>query len=1008
MALRPGQRVLFNGRMGTIKANRPAGMVDVQFDDRKTGERRSARDLRPVRSNPRVRRNPDSMSGGEAAYYARMRGESLTPEEATTRESAELPQKEWLVYAKGLYTDRIKRIKGREQALKRNAQAQKKIHKVKEEFIADYGLRKFEKVDKTMADVDFTPRSPQAIYQGKIHDAERSAVEIKGTITALKKALGELSTGKYPKTSFSKAKAIALQKALLSVPVTVPKGEPPQRRKQRRAKQIAAARAARRQAPKPIRVLPLPEQVDQQEAAFKIVPDRPRSAPDRLSECGNPIDGKAYVLAIKSEKRTYPVWVKYSDLKLLLDENIDPHVLATMATYRQGRKKLSGDLSLEARRINPEEATTKISPWNQQWAGTLPDGVKAVALTQQRPANVRQRKRWITRSDGSMGRQQAGVSQNLHPRSRLPAPGISTGSKLEENDAVLLQLPDGTVRGFVVQRSMDPFRQRLQQDFSPFPPYTTKGDNPFYSWVPEEAGELQRVLDSTDPELGDAPCLTKSDKTQIKVANDAIRRVTGTFRNALSWHKLLGGDSALSADRARQRVEWAQPKMRDLYKLGKSIETNAPGYGLLHDAFRDGVESVVKAVQYSAYLEKTAFLSNDFQGLYQIFIDVSTEKTKGTLKLAQPVGKLLQTCVDSPNLLQGLMTYFEKVQGEKLYVEITVREGRKAVPKRYHWTQLKLPKQLELLEDTLQSFTRMISSESLTDCAKVLVDLCMKNPSQKVPAQSATSFFWYYALLLNRPGLVGPIGREDIAGSPTFFPKVFEAQVRQLIIALSGGSTLSKAARKWKVYKTYNPLVFHVTKEYFRDRTGWGSWHQHPKLLQEAEMIGYYGSLLRVVQSAEIAFAQNEGRRPENWQDVSQGLIWLLEPQLTEYGMSYNPMWKLISPDDWTQENLAQALDAFITDPKGYVTTVKNSALRGFTKIGTIANKQREVPAWTGSWPGTKEEITIEAFTHGGRPVEPLGGTTLPQGSVAYKMSQKQQMRETVLSHLNKLISTLS
>ena len=52
MALRPGQRVLFNGRMGTVKANRPAGMVDVQFDDRKTGERRSARDLRPVRSNP--------------------------------------------------------------------------------------------------------------------------------------------------------------------------------------------------------------------------------------------------------------------------------------------------------------------------------------------------------------------------------------------------------------------------------------------------------------------------------------------------------------------------------------------------------------------------------------------------------------------------------------------------------------------------------------------------------------------------------------------------------------------------------------------------------------------------------------------------------------------------------------------------------------------------------------------------------------------------------------------
>lgn len=1090
MALRPGQRVLFNGRMGTVKANRPAGMVDVQFDDRKTGERRSARDLRPVRSNPRIRRNP-----------------KWSKEEM---EAAEGSQQEWLEYAEELLEKRVNWLKGAMLTWGRkevDAQAlQEKIDRYRDD--PQYTHR-----ERRLADPGETVLSPFERDQGKVDDLKRDASrlmeDIKGTVKGIESlatgtdpafltTLADFPPGKKRKKGkafialvkgqikggfpydFSRQKAIALQKAILSVPVTVPKGEPPQRRKEERAEQKAGVRRVKRQEAGPSRFpsLSLPDQIENQDAAFRIVPDRPRSSPDRLSECGNPIDGKAYVLAIKSEKQTFPVWLKYSDLKLLMAEKIDPHVLATMATYRQGRKNLSDDLSLEARRINPEEATTKISPWNHQLAGHWPEGVEAVALTQQRPANVRQRKRWITRSDGSMGRQQAGVSQILHPRSRLPAPGLSTESNLEENDAVLLQLPDGTVRGFVIQRSMDPFRQRLQQDFSPFPPYTAKGENPFYSWVPEEAGELQRVLDSADPELGDAPCLTKSDKTQIQVANGAIRRVKGTFRSALSWHNFLGGGDALNASKARQRVEWAQPKMRDLYKLGKSIETNAPGYDLLNSAFQDGIEPVVKVVQYAAYLEKSGFISHDFQGLYQIFIDVSAEKTRGILKLAQPVGKLLQTCVDSVNLLHGLMAYFEKVQGQELYVEIIIKEGRKAVPKQYYWTQLNPARQLELLEDTLQSFTRMITSESLKDCAKVLVDLCVKDPAQKVPAQSATSFFWYYATLLNRPGLVGPIGktaekspwvkptalekkaiatveelegkrgelvlvetgeglrrekrgltpleegklkkaiervaalekRRGEAGEPEslFLPKAFEAQVRRLTIALSGGSTLSTTARKWRVYKTYNPLVFHVTKEYFRDRSGWGNWHQHPEELQEAEMIGYYGALLRVVQAAEITFAQNEGHRPENWEDISQGLVWLMEPQLTEYGMAYNPMWRLISPSDWTQENLAMALNAFITDPKGYVTSVKNSALPGFTKVGTIANRKRDVPAWTGFDPGTKKEITLEAYTHWPNVVEPLGGVTLPQGSVAYKMSQKQQMRETVLSHLNKLISTLS
>jgi len=1161
MALRPGQRVLFNGRMGTVKANRPAGMVDVQFDDRKTGERRSARDLRPVRSNPRIRRNP-----------------KWSKEEM---EAAEGSQQEWLEYAEELLEKRVNWLKGAMLTWGRkevDAQAlREKIDRYRDD--PQYTHR-----ERRLADPGETVLSPFERDQGRVDDLKRDASrlmeDIKGTVKGIESlatgtdpafltTLADFPPGKKRKKGkafialvkgqikggfpydFSRQKAIALQKAILSVPVTVPKGEPPQRRKEKRAEQKAGVKRVKRQEAGPSRFpsLSLPDQIKQQDAAFRIVPDRPRSSPDRLSECGNPIDGKAYVLAIKSEKRTFPVWLKYSDLELLGSLGRVSgdwfHALANMTPYRQGRKELPDGLILEARSIKPGEASFVPSAQNEHYGRALPDGVRLVRLSTQWPANIRQRKKWITRSDKTMGRQQAGVSGELHPRSRLPAPGRSRPDKLEPSDAILLELPDGTVRGFVVQKGeLDPFRQRLQQDFSPFPPYTAKGDNPFYSWVPEEAGELQRVLDSADPELGDAPCLTKSDKTQIQVANGAIRRVKGAFQNALSWHKFLGGDNALRySKRARQQIEWSQTKMRDLYKLGKSIETNAPGYDLLNAAFQDGVEPVVKVVRYAAYLEKSGFISHGFDSLYQIFMDVGEDygTQEDAVRVAkwrvsqaedklsnqeneaeiqkwnvevrraqqvlfliknskqQPVAHLLRFCVEADtSLLQALMKYFGK------WVErVHPKKGRPHIigAEKYYWGQLSLDGQLKLLNNILkgpapkpkgekrarsafdflsraESFLGKESDAALKDCAKVLVDLCVEDPAQKVPGRSAASFFWYYATLLNRPGLVGPIGktaekspwvkptalekkaiatveelegkrgelvlvetgeglrrekrgltpleegklkkaiervaalekRRGEAGEPEslFLPKAFEAQVRRLTIALSGGSTLSTTARKWRVYKTYNPLVFHVTKEYFRDRSGWGNWHQHPEELQEVEMIGYYGALLRVVQAAEITFAQNEGHRPENWEDISQGLVWLMEPQLTEYGMAYNPMWRLISPSDWTQENLAMALNAFITDPKGYVTSVKNSALPGFTKIGTIANRKRDVPAWTGFDPGTKKEITLEAYTHWPNVVEPLGDVTLPQGSVAYKMSQKQQMRETVLSHLNKLISTLS
>ena len=971
MRLRRGQRVAFRGRTGTVKSTRPGGMVDVQFDDRRTGERRPAQDLRPVRSNP----------------------DSLSQEEA-----AELPEKEWLVYAKNLYEDRLQKIKGREQALKRNAQAQKKIHKAKEDFIADKGLRKFETVDMTLKDVDYTPRSPEAIYQTKIHDAERSAVEIKGTITALKKALGELSTGKYPNQRFSSAKAKMLQKVLRAKPGRVSAGALPKKRPVRKARteREATARTGRKRGDVKthkeqslyVQGKSLGQQVKQQDALFRIVPDQPRSSPSSLSECGNPIDGKAYVMVISAVQKTMSRWVTFADLHSGSGDIVFSE-LANKKLWREGRSKRANGTFLEAVEIPPEAASVTGSVQSHTYINELPAGTELVNISALWVQTIRQKKGQGFAGKGhgkKLVKRQAGGKTTLHVERNLPPQaylGRDTEYSKQINNPIILRLENGNVRAFRAVLPVKVYTDRIKRDFSPFPLNTAKGKNPFFSWVPEEVGEFQKILNLSDPDAGQVPCLDPQEKTQVKVAKQAISRAKGDFSKIRSWRKFLSGEQVLDKPQwATSRMEAGGRAVRDLYMLGRSIRTDARGYGMLHDFWKDGNPLVGKLTRYPLSIKESGFLEiheNTLEVISpeeakRLFLQAAEGKS---LPMFHPVAKFLATVARAKNLAFGFFTYLEREPSRPL--------PRVPAPKGtvIHWD--------ELSDQGLSKYVTLAFKKTpipedmfLKDALKVIADLAEKSPRAKLPIASATSLFWYYALFLSIPDLGGPLSRGEEVPSLGI---ELERAVLPLIIASAGGSTMGQAATgesQWRAYKTYNPLVFKVTQEYFRDRGKWGTWAQHPEISQEAEYVGYYGALLRLVQMAEVLLV-SEGSPPRGWEDLAGGVDALLR--------SKPALWGRVAPSWWSLEQEEGEKEGFLHDPQGYVQYIKKLALPGLVHVGSL---RRTALA--------KSEEFVMPFRSG----TSHGDRGYPEGSVASQMTEREQTRQQLTNALDKAISRLT
>jgi len=489
------------------------------------------------------------------------------------------------------------------------------------------------------------------------------------------------------------------------------------------------------------------------------------------------------------------------------------------------------------------------------------------------------------------------------------------------------------VRGFKVTHSLEPSGKKLREDFSPFIRYTPKGDSAFFSWVPEEAGEFQKILTLTDPDAGQVPCLDPKQKTDVRVARGVISRVKRDFSSIRSWRSYLSGDAPITKPQwAEGRFEKAGRAIRDLYMVSRSIQGNAKGYVLLHDLWEGGTSSLVKLTQYPLAAVATGFLrlTEDVEVLSapearRIFLEAAGGKA---LPNAQDVAKFLAVIVGARNLSWGLLTYLEQT------LPVPLPKIRGPGGTSFHWS--------ELSEQALSGYiprafrkAEPFQEGNLKDAVKVIADLAVKYPEEKLTPEAASSLFWYYALYLTTPDLGGPLSRRE-NGQKSLGEK-FEDEVLPILITVAGGSTIGQASTgegRWRAYKTYNPLVFKVTQEYFRDPGKWANWAHHPEISREAELIGYYGMLLRIIQMAEVLLV-NEGNPPRDWNDLSLGLISLLQEN-TAYGPRINPIWNNISPSWYGAEQKALTLEAFLGDPQSYVKAVKKQALPGFVKVGSL------------------------------------------------------------------------
>lgn len=269
-------RVVFEGRKGTIVGRMPAGMFDVRFDDSPHRvERRHTSRLKPISgkparamSNPQPRRparrarwNPEDMSPAQEAY------EALKAQfEASERTLAEMREK----------IRRVSPAAGR--VVEADMQPLLTAHT---ELKRAYRLAK-----QTYEVEDLARRTAAADASAPLPHIPRMASGTVGSpeayrlfIEQQKKAEEDAKAGRV------RAQAKKVKEA--KPPGTIRKGAPQH---------------------------DLRTTLYDRGASWMTEADPPRLARDGRSYCGNPIDGVAYYLLVAEEKRWTPSWVKHADV----------------------------------------------------------------------------------------------------------------------------------------------------------------------------------------------------------------------------------------------------------------------------------------------------------------------------------------------------------------------------------------------------------------------------------------------------------------------------------------------------------------------------------------------------------------------------------------------------------------------------------------------------------------------------------------------------------------------
>lgn len=187
--------------------------------------------------------------------------------------------------------------------------------------------------------------------------------------------------------------------------------------------------------------------------------------------------------------------------------------------------------------------------------------------------------------------------------------------------------------------------------------------------------------------------------------------------------------------------------------------------------------------------------------------------------------------------------------------------------------------------------------------------------------------------------LVGPLNPLEEATMPPFLPRVRQ-QIRDAEAELLGGSRDVSGSDGYRTYKTYNPVLFELTRLFWPSREAgdaepdWSSILAHPKEMANLDAVGRYGHAAYLTQYMTL-HSRSEA-------EVSHQLLQALSPAL---GHSVSDMVRGITKDESGQVvpvpegayapfllnwplgmDLGEAGDAaglWIRDPLAYLKTLK-------------------------------------------------------------------------------------
>lgn len=309
----------------------------------------------------------------------------------------------------------------------------------------------------------------------------------------------------------------------------------------------------------------LPEFIEREKVAVKIIPDPLRETRDKSYLCGNALDGYAYTLASTAERRVVRHWLTWGDLGLTDRGTTAPSYTVMVAEKRGGPqearvldfeellrligardeslplgrayselvvrragegKKGAGETKAQLKRTPISRQDTDGRPYNEfeinfvdelpESYERLPDSVKDTFQTNYDLVDVKP----------ALQRVRAGSqSGSLYPRRPMPPESPSPGA-LHPDAPVLLALRMGSgsppdVFGFTVDREIETAAALLDK-YKPYPGYSYKDRNPYFSWQPEAAGQFSAM----QGKKGERPC----NNPEVIAQLNALRKATYTMQ----------------------------------------------------------------------------------------------------------------------------------------------------------------------------------------------------------------------------------------------------------------------------------------------------------------------------------------------------------------------------------------------------------------------------------------------------------------------------------------------